>query len=61
MDVHGQLHNVFFLLRSAGFPYENWFFGFNGDCVDRGAWGLETFLLLLAWKMSCDAVNAYIS
>lgn len=24
---------------------------FNGDYVDRGAWGLETFLLLLAWKV----------
>ncbi|KAF8400279.1 hypothetical protein HHK36_013576 [Tetracentron sinense] len=49
-DVHGQLHDVIFLLRDAGLPSENRFFVFNGDYVDRGAWGLETFLLLLAWK-----------
>ncbi|MCD7458459.1 Serine/threonine-protein phosphatase 7 [Datura stramonium] len=50
-DVHGQLHDVLFLLRDAGFPSEDRFFVFNGDYVDRGAWGLETFLLLLAWKV----------
>uniref|UniRef100_A0A7N0UGB9 Serine/threonine-protein phosphatase n=1 Tax=Kalanchoe fedtschenkoi TaxID=63787 RepID=A0A7N0UGB9_KALFE len=50
-DVHGQLHDVLFLLADAGFPAEDRFFVFNGDYVDRGAWGLETFLLLLAWKV----------
>ncbi|KAI5606031.1 hypothetical protein POPTR_001G456600v4 [Populus trichocarpa] len=50
-DVHGQLHDVMFLLQDAGFPFEDRFFVFNGDYVDRGAWGLETFLLLLAWKV----------
>ncbi|CAH9098369.1 unnamed protein product [Cuscuta epithymum] len=50
-DVHGQLHDVLFLLRDAGFPGEDRFFVFNGDYVDRGAWGLETFLILLAWKV----------
>ncbi|XP_058070143.1 serine/threonine-protein phosphatase 7 isoform X2 [Magnolia sinica] len=50
-DVHGQLHDVIFLLREAGFPSESRFFVFNGDYVDRGAWGLETFLILLAWKV----------
>ncbi|KAH7566134.1 hypothetical protein ACOSP7_022438 [Xanthoceras sorbifolium] len=50
-DVHGQLHDVLFLLKDAGFPCENRFFVFNGDYVDRGAWGLETFLVLLAWKV----------
>ncbi|CAL5324152.1 unnamed protein product [Camellia sinensis] len=50
-DVHGQLYDVIFLLRDAGFLADNRFFVFNGDYVDRGAWGLETFLLLLAWKM----------
>nr|XP_025885248.1 serine/threonine-protein phosphatase 7 isoform X2 [Solanum lycopersicum] len=50
-DVHGQLHDVLFLLRDAGFPSDDRFFVFNGDYVDRGAWGLETFLTLLAWKV----------
>ncbi|KAK4791654.1 hypothetical protein SAY86_032067 [Trapa natans] len=50
-DVHGQLHDVLFLLKDAGFPGEERIFVFNGDYVDRGAWGLETFLLLLAWKV----------
>ncbi|KAJ9540892.1 hypothetical protein OSB04_027398 [Centaurea solstitialis] len=50
-DVHGQLHDVLFLLKDAGLPSENRFFVFNGDYVDRGAWGLETFVLLLAWKV----------
>lgn len=50
-DVHGQLHDVLFLLNHAGFPSLNRFYVFNGDYVDRGAWGLETYLLLLAWKV----------
>ncbi|KAK4261969.1 hypothetical protein QN277_027594 [Acacia crassicarpa] len=50
-DVHGQLHDLLFLLRDAGYPSQNRLFVFNGDYVDRGAWGLETFLLLLAWKV----------
>uniref|UniRef100_A0A151UEI3 Serine/threonine-protein phosphatase n=1 Tax=Cajanus cajan TaxID=3821 RepID=A0A151UEI3_CAJCA len=50
-DVHGQLHDLLFLLRDAGFPSRDRIFVFNGDYVDRGAWGLETFLLLLAWKV----------
>ena len=50
-DIHGQLHDLIFLLKHAGFPSQNRFFVFNGDYVDRGAWGLESFLLLLAWKV----------
>ncbi|KAI5319952.1 hypothetical protein L3X38_039660 [Prunus dulcis] len=50
-DLHGQLHDLVFLLHDAGFPSENRFFVFNGDYVDRGAWGLESFLILLAWKV----------
>ncbi|XP_058195399.1 serine/threonine-protein phosphatase 7-like isoform X2 [Rhododendron vialii] len=51
-DIHGQLHDLIFLLHDAGFLADNKVFVFNGDYVDRGAWGLETFLLLLAWKVS---------
>lgn len=54
-DVHGQLHDVLFLLRDSGPPGDHRFFVFNGDYVDRGAWGLEVFLLLLAWKVSVIA------
>jgi len=50
-DVHGQLHDLLFLLQDAGYPSKDRIFVFNGDYVDRGAWGLETFLLLLAWKV----------
>ncbi|KAK6922488.1 Calcineurin-like phosphoesterase domain, ApaH type, partial [Dillenia turbinata] len=50
-DLHGQLHDLLFLLKDAGFPSYNRCFVFNGDYVDRGAWGLETFLLLLSWKV----------
>lgn len=50
-DVHGQLHDLLFLLKDAGFPSRNQFYVFNGDYVDRGAWGLETFLVLLSWKV----------
>lgn len=50
-DVHGQLHDVLFLFKDAGLPGDDRVFVFNGDYVDRGAWGLETFLMLLAWKV----------
>ncbi|XP_075667796.1 serine/threonine-protein phosphatase 7 inactive homolog isoform X4 [Castanea sativa] len=50
-DIHGQFHDLLHLLENAGFPSENQFYVFNGNYVDRGAWGLEVFLLLLAWKV----------
>ena len=50
-DVHGQLHDVLHLLELTGEPSDERFFVFNGDYVDRGAWGVETYLLLLSWKV----------
>ncbi|XP_057966151.1 uncharacterized protein LOC131156465 isoform X2 [Malania oleifera] len=50
-DVHGQLHDLLFLLHDAGCPSENQFYVFIGNYVDLGAWGLESFLVLLAWKV----------
>lgn len=50
-DVHGQLHDLLFLLKAAGFPSNKRIFVFNGDYVDRGAWGFETLIVLLAWKV----------
>ncbi|KAH8951616.1 hypothetical protein BDL97_09G037700 [Sphagnum fallax] len=50
-DVHGQLHDVLNLVQLAGPPSSNCIFVFNGDYVDRGAWGFETYIYLLAWKV----------
>lgn len=50
-DVHGQFHDVLHLLEIAGYPSANRLFVFNGDYVDRGAWGFETYFYLLAWKL----------
>lgn len=36
--------------RRMGTPSESRLFVFDGDLVDRGAWGLEVVLLLAAWK-----------
>lgn len=58
-DIHGQLHDLIFLLNDAGFLAGNRVFVFNGDYVNRGAWGLETFLFLLAWKVY--KIHLYIS
>lgn len=50
-DVHGQFHDVLHLLEIAGPPSANRLFVFNGDYVDRGAWGFETYFYLLSWKV----------
>ena len=49
-DTHGQLHDALKLMSLAGEPSAaNWYV-FNGDFVDRGAWGAELFAVALAWK-----------
>ncbi|XP_057458115.1 serine/threonine-protein phosphatase 7-like isoform X3 [Lotus japonicus] len=50
-DIHGQFHDLVFLLKHAGVPSENQCYVFNGNYVDKGAWGIEVFLVLLAWKV----------
>ncbi|TKY48281.1 Serine/threonine-protein phosphatase 7 [Spatholobus suberectus] len=50
-DIHGQFHDLMFLLKHAGVPSENQIYVFNGNYVDKGAWGIEVFLVLLAWKV----------
>ena len=54
-DTHGQLHDFLKLLDLAGAPSETNWFVFNGDFVDRGAWGVELFALALAWKVCLPA------
>ena len=53
-DTHGQLHDVVHLLSPsvAGEPSSNHWVVFNGDLVDRGAWGVETLALACAWKLA---------
>jgi len=50
-DTHGQYHDVLRLLSIAGLPSDERTYVFNGDFVDRGAWGVEVLLLLLAHKV----------
>mmetsp|Transcript_4737 Transcript_4737/g.15449 ORF Transcript_4737/g.15449 Transcript_4737/m.15449 type:complete len:421 (-) Transcript_4737:3279-4541(-) len=50
-DTHGQYHDVLKLFSLAGAPSAKRMFVFNGDFVDRGAWGVETLLLLLSHKL----------
>ncbi|KAK9909268.1 hypothetical protein WJX75_009817 [Coccomyxa subellipsoidea] len=51
-DTHGQLHDVLRMLEVAGYPSPSSYFIFNGDFVDRGAWGLEVLVFLAALKLA---------
>lgn len=51
-DIHGQFHDLISLFEeNAGFPSDRRYFIFNGNYVDKGSWGLEVLLVLLAWKV----------
>jgi serine/threonine-protein phosphatase 5 len=54
-DTHGQFHDVCRMLEVVGSPSPTNLLVFNGDFVDRGAWGLETLVLLTAWKLTLPA------
>jgi serine/threonine-protein phosphatase 5 len=51
-DTHGQLHDVITIFDSFGPPSADNVLVFNGDLVDRGAWGIENVLLVLAFKLA---------
>lgn len=51
-DICGQFHDLLHLFEHAGFPSDNQLYVFNGNYVDRGARGLDVFLVLLAWKVT---------
>ncbi|XP_028774403.1 serine/threonine-protein phosphatase 7 isoform X2 [Neltuma alba] len=50
-DIHGQFYDLLFLFKHIGMPSESQVYVFNGNYVDKGAWGLEVFLVLLALKV----------
>ncbi|EFN58554.1 hypothetical protein CHLNCDRAFT_140677 [Chlorella variabilis] len=54
-DIHGQFHDLLTMFSTAGHPGPGRLFVFDGDLVDRGAWGLEVLLLVAAWKVAAPA------
>lgn len=50
-DTHGDLHSLVEGLFRVGWPSEENVLCFAGDCVDRGSWGVEVFVVLLALKL----------
>jgi len=51
-DTHGHFQDFVHLMNLAGSPSESSYFVFNGDFVDRGSWGTEILLSILAWKVA---------
>jgi len=51
-DTHGQFHDVLHMLDIAGPPSPQSIYIFNGDYVDRGAWGVELLATLAAYSLA---------
>lgn len=50
-DTHGQLQDVLTIFDLNGLPSETNQYLFNGDFVDRGVFGCEIVLLIMALKL----------
>ena len=51
-DIHGQFHDLLNILHLTGVPTEDNVVIFNGDFVDRGAYGVECVTALLLMKLT---------
>lgn len=50
-DVHGQYYDLYNIFKINGFPSPTNPYVFNGDFIDRGSFGIEVIMTLLAWKV----------
>merc|ERR1711959_181851 len=50
-DLHGQYFDLQKIFEMNGNPSKSNRYLFNGDFVDRGAFGVEVVLTLFAWKL----------
>jgi len=50
-DVHGQFYDLLNIFSSNDYPSETNPYVFNGDFIDRGSFGVEVIMTLLAWKV----------
>ena len=50
-DIHGQFYDLLNIFDINGYPSEDNLYLFNGDYIDRGAFGVETIITLMAFKI----------
>ena len=50
-DIHGQFYDLLNIFAINGYPSEDNLYLFNGDFIDRGSFGVETIITLMAFKI----------